>query len=113
MKSRPESGRALSHVPGAWNLKRFASVSFRNNICQSGAAVDCTPPASHPDRFAVLQGRVQFLAKRHAVKLVLHRAMESFADAVSLRRFCPGATVIDILYRQVELIFVMLTLAAV
>jgi len=39
--------------------------------------------------------------------------MEAFTDTVGLRTPCSGATVIDVLYRQVEFVFMVLALAAV
>src|SRR3954451_24771022 len=61
----------------------------------------------------LLQGRVQLLAKGDTVKLILHGAMEAFTDAVGLRRLGSSSAVIDVLHRQIQLIFVMLALAAV
>ena len=49
------------------------------------------------------------LAERDPVELVQHGAMEAFADAVGLRALGLGAAVIDILDRQVELVFGRLT----
>ena len=61
----------------------------------------------------LFEGRVQFLAKHHAVKLILHGAMKSFADAIGRRRFRSRPAVIDVLHCQIELILMMLALAAV
>ena len=49
---------------------------------------------------------VDLLAERHPVELVEHGAMKTLADTVGRRAFCLGAAVIDVLDRQVELIFV-------
>src|SRR5205823_8653850 len=49
---------------------------------------------------------IDLLAERQPVELVEHGSMETLADAVGLRALCLGAAVIDVLDRQVELIFV-------
>ena len=54
---------------------------------------------------------VDLLVERYPVELVEHGAVEALADAVGLRAFGLGATVIDILDRQVELVFVALAAA--
>jgi hypothetical protein len=54
---------------------------------------------------------VDLLAERHAVELVEHGAVEALADAVVLRAFRFGAAVVDILDRQVELVFMALAAA--
>jgi hypothetical protein len=54
---------------------------------------------------------VDLLAERHPVELVEHGAVEALADAVGLRAFGLGAAVVDILDRQIELVFVALAAA--
>src|SRR6476469_10038939 len=61
----------------------------------------------------LLQGSVEFFAKGYAVEFVLHRAVEPFTDAVGLRRLSSRSAVINVFHRQIELIFMMLRLAAV
>ena len=56
---------------------------------------------------------IQLASECAGIELVLDRLMEALTDAIGLRVFGFGARVIDVLYRQLELIFVMLTLAAV
>jgi hypothetical protein len=46
------------------------------------------------------------------IEFLLNGAMEALADTVGLRMSGLGAAVVDILHRQVQLIFVMLALAA-
>src|SRR5579859_2519698 len=60
----------------------------------------------------LFQAGVQPFPERDAIELVLHGAMKALADAVGLRRPRLGFGVVDILDRQVELVFVMLPLAA-
>ena len=60
----------------------------------------------------LLQARIELLAKRHTVELILHGAMKAFADPVGLRRSSFRLGVIDIFDRQIELILVVLALAA-
>jgi hypothetical protein len=61
----------------------------------------------------LLQRRVELFAKGHAIEFILHCAVEPFTDAVGLRRLSSRSAVINVFHRQIELIFVMLTLAAV
>src|SRR3954468_18342273 len=56
---------------------------------------------------------IHLFSKRDAVELVQHGLVEALADAVGLRTFGLGAGVIDVLDRQVELVFVSLGVAAV
>ena len=55
---------------------------------------------------------VELLAECNAVELIEQRLVEALANAVSLRAPRLSARVIDVLYREVELIFVVLGLAA-
>src|SRR5215212_1137019 len=54
---------------------------------------------------------VDLLAERHPIELVEHGAMETLADAVGLRALGLGAGVVDVLDRQVELVFVAVAAA--
>ena len=54
---------------------------------------------------------VDLLAESHPIELIQHGAMEALADAVGLRALGLGAAVIDVLDRQVELVFVALVAA--
>ena len=56
---------------------------------------------------------VDFLAEGDAVELVEHGLVEPLNNSIRLRAFGLGARVIDILERQVELIFMMLGIAAI
>src|SRR5271167_56622 len=59
----------------------------------------------------IVDRAVDLLAERHPVELVEHGAMEALADAVGLRAVGLGATVVDILDRQIKLVFVALAAA--
>jgi len=100
-------------VPEAWNPKKFAWRFSETVFAGVGPLLIVLLQPPIQIGLQLLQGRVQLLTKRHTVKLILQGAMESFADPIRLRRFCAGPTVIDILHCQVELVFVVLTLAAV
>src|SRR6266851_3094441 len=56
-------------------------------------------------------GAPRQLAERQAVELVQDGAMEALADAVGLRAFRLGAGVVDVLDREVELVFVAVAAA--
>ena len=56
---------------------------------------------------------VHLFAERDTVELVEHRLVEAFADAVSLRALGLGTRVIDVLDRQIKLVFVPFRVAAV
>ena len=63
-----------------------------------------------------LQGadiRIQFFTESHLIKLLQNRLVEAFADAVGLGRhgLCPG--VVDVIDGQVELVIVLIHLAAI
>ena len=60
-----------------------------------------------------LQRGVDLLAKGNRIKLLLYGAVEAFADAVGLRALGLGARVIDVLDREIELVFVPLRVAAI
>ena len=51
---------------------------------------------------------IDLLAERDPVKLVQDRAMEAFADSIRLRALGLGAAVIDVLNREIELVFMAL-----
>ena len=61
----------------------------------------------------LLQIPVQRLPKGNAVELVLHGSVKPLANAVGLRVSCLGTGMIDILHRQIQLIFMVLAMAAV
>jgi hypothetical protein len=70
----------------------------------------------HPNIEITLQlvdGLVDFLAEHHAIELVEHGSMEAFADSVGLRALGLGAGVIDVLDGEIELVVVMLGVAAI
>ena len=54
---------------------------------------------------------IDLLAERHPIEFVEHGAMEALADTVGLRALGLGAGVVDVLDRQVELVFVALVAA--
>src|ERR1700730_14337975 len=56
---------------------------------------------------------VDLAAKRHHVKLIEHGPVEALDDAIGLGAFDLGAGVIDVLHRQVQLIFVAFAGAAI
>ena len=51
---------------------------------------------------------VDFLAERDPIELVQDGAMEAFTDSVCLRALGFGATVVDVLDRKIELVFMAL-----
>ena len=61
----------------------------------------------------LVDGLVKLLSKRHSVKLIEHGLMKSLADPIGLRTFGLGTRVIDILQGQVQLVLVMLRVAAI
>src|SRR6185437_4912063 len=56
---------------------------------------------------------IYLFAEGDTVELVEHRSVEALTDAVRLRAVRLGARVIDVLHREVELVFVALRVAAV
>jgi hypothetical protein len=56
----------------------------------------------------LLDHAIDLLAKRHPVERVEHGAMEALADSIGLRALRLGARVVDVLDREIELIFVAL-----
>ena len=70
----------------------------------------------HPNFEIGLQpvdGPINFLAERHAIELVEHGSMEALADSIRLRALGLGAGVIDVLDGEIELVVVMLGVAAI
>src|SRR5262245_41924015 len=57
-------------------------------------------------------GAVKLLAEGNAIKLVQQRLVETFANAVRLRPPCLRARVIDVLNSKIELVLVVVRLAA-
>ena len=55
--------------------------------------------------------QIDLLAERNSVELVQDSAMETLANAVSLRALGLGTAVIDVLDREIELVFVALAAA--
>ena len=60
----------------------------------------------------LLERAIQLLSERDAVELILYSPVEALADAIGLRRPCFGLGMVNVLDGQVELILVMLALAA-
>src|SRR6185312_6787094 len=56
----------------------------------------------------LVDGVINLLAEGDPVKLVQDSAMEAFADAIRLRALGLGAAVIDVLDREIELVFMAL-----
>ena len=56
----------------------------------------------------LVDGAIDLLAERHPVELIQHGAMKALADSIGLRAFGLGAAVIDVLDREVELLFAAL-----
>src|SRR5262245_26682774 len=97
--------------PGACQ-QRFALASCRST---SAPDADAHVVFGEPVIKIFLQIRdraVELLAECNAVELIEQRLVEALANAVSLRAPRLSARVIDVLYREVELIFVALRLAA-
>jgi hypothetical protein len=55
---------------------------------------------------------VDLLSEGHAVELVQHGLMEALDDAVGLRTFGLGTRMVNVLDRQIKLIFVVFGIAA-
>src|SRR5262249_14180740 len=60
-----------------------------------------------------IRGVIELLAERHSIELVQQCLMEPLAYAVGLRALHLGPGVVDILHREVELIFVAIVGAAI
>jgi hypothetical protein len=56
---------------------------------------------------------IDLLAEDDAIELIEHRLVEPLGDAVRLWALSLGARMVDILERQIELVFVVLGVAAV
>ena len=56
---------------------------------------------------------IDLLAEDDAIELIEHRLVEPLDDAIRLRALGLGARMVDILERQIELIFVVLRVAAI
>jgi hypothetical protein len=56
---------------------------------------------------------VHLFAERNTIEFVEHGLVESFTDAVGLRALGLGARVIDVLDREIELVFVPFGIAAI
>ena len=56
----------------------------------------------------LVDGAVDLFAECHPVELIQDSAMEALADSIRLRALGLGAAVIDVLDRQIELVFVAL-----
>ena len=82
--------RGLAEAPAA--LMRSSLIVFDDPSVEIG--------------LQLVDGSIDFLAERHPVELVEHGAMEALADAVGLRALGLGAAVVDVLDREIELIFV-------
>src|SRR3974377_287010 len=64
---------------------------------------------AHPEvevGLEVLDCRVDLLAEGYAIELVEHGLVEALDDAVGLRALGLGSGVVDVLDRQIELVFV-------
>ena len=61
----------------------------------------------------MLERRIELLAKRHAIKFVLDSLVKAFTNTIGLRVLGLRAGVVDILHREIELIFVVLALTAI
>src|SRR4029077_7738440 len=70
----------------------------------------------HPSIEIILQlvdGSIDFLAERHAIELIETGSMEALADSVGLRALGLGPRMIDVLDGEIELVVVMLGVAAI
>ena len=70
----------------------------------------------HPNIEIILQlvdGSIDLLAERHTVELIEHGSMEALADSVGLRALGLGPRMIDVLDGEIELVVVMLGVAAI
>ena len=56
---------------------------------------------------------IDLLAEDDAIELIEHRFVGPLNDAIRLRALGLGARMVDILERQIELVFVMLGVAAI
>ena len=53
----------------------------------------------------LLDGPIDLLAEGYPIELVQHGAMEALADAIGLRALGLGAAMVDVLDREIELVF--------
>ena len=67
----------------------------------------------HPNIEIILQLVDGSIAERHAIELVEHGSMEPLADPVGLRAVGLGPGMIDVLDGEIELVVVMLGVAAI
>src|SRR5664279_17252 len=56
---------------------------------------------------------VEFFAERHAIELVEDRLVKALADTIRLRAPCLGSGMINVFHRKIELVFMMLGIAAI
>ena len=70
------------------------------------------PPPLVYIRLQLFQGLIQLLSEEQAVALVLHRLMKPLTDAIGLGMVGLGLGVVNILNGQVELVGMVLWLAA-
>jgi hypothetical protein len=61
----------------------------------------------------LVERTIHLLAKANTVELVEHGLVEALADAVGLRALGLGARMIDVLYREIELVFMPLRIATI
>ena len=61
----------------------------------------------------MLQDHHKTFTERHLIKLVLYRFMEPLADTVGLRRHHFGFRVVDVIYRQMKPVIILLHFATV
>lgn len=60
----------------------------------------------------LIDGTIHLLAECDTIEFVQHGLVEALTDAVGLRALGPGARVIDVLDREIKLIFMPLWVAA-
>jgi hypothetical protein len=94
-------------------IQEGPSGSCHSSTSPSAGVSDRTRPASHPDPPAVPPNWSKASCQRPWRELFLNGAVEAFADSVGPWMPGFGAAVIDVLYRQIQLVFVVFALTAV
>ena len=92
---------------------RSPSAFCRSTIGPDAITPRCTRASRHPGRPATPRSRRRSSCGTPPVELVQHGLVEALCDSVRLRALGLGAAVIDVLDREIELVFVPLRVAAI
>ena len=100
----PRRPRGIFRAPAGARQGRSAWGSFRNTTCPDGALVELAHPEVEVG-LEVLDRPVELLAEGDAIELVEHGLVEALDDAVGLRALGLGSGMVDVLDREIELVF--------